>query len=188
MVQFLTVDLVTRIHDAMVMRAGGKPGVRDAGALESAIARPLNMLAYFPEAPVVEAAAALGVGLARSHAFIDGNKRTALLAMRSMLTMNGYSFEPGVTAETNMMLALAAHEVSEEEFTAWVGETAKPIRAIEALAQYDGSAEPTDTLIGTWLKKHRARRAEMEARTEDKTEAKADAVPVAPLVTPAPAH
>jgi len=81
--KWLSSALVTAIHDEAIYEFGGLAGVRDTGLLESAIYRPRNRLAYEPESSLFDLAAALCVGIAKNDPFIDGNKRTALLATRA---------------------------------------------------------------------------------------------------------
>lgn len=118
---WLSTKLVLTAHTEQLTRFGGPPGVRDGGALESALARPLNLVAY--ESPdAARLAAAYAYGLARNHAFVDGNKRIAWLAARMFLRLNGLAlrFEPQDAID--MMLALAAGNLSEEDVAGWLRE------------------------------------------------------------------
>ena len=93
--------------------------MRDAGLLESALARPENLAAYGqPEA--AELAASYGWGIARNHAFIDGNKRTGYVATELFLELNGFSLTAGDAACVTTMLAVAAGDMSEAEFAQWI--------------------------------------------------------------------
>jgi death on curing protein len=117
--EWLTEPLVLAIHDEQLVAHGGSAGVRDAALLESALNRPLNKRNY-ENADLPELAAAYAYGIARNHPFIDGNKRTALLALYTFLGINGVDFivsEPDAAA---MILALAAGEVSEESLARWI--------------------------------------------------------------------
>jgi death-on-curing protein len=98
---------------------GGPEGIRDRGALESAIARPVNKW-HYGETDLVSLAAAYAFGLARNHAFVDGNKRAAFLAMMVFLRVNGIRFAPDPAHATEIVLSLAAGEVSEESLARWI--------------------------------------------------------------------
>lgn len=106
------------IHDRQLAEHGGGSGVRDRGALESALARPINRWAYGEDDPAI-LAACYAYGLARNHPFVDGNKRTAWVLARLFLMLNDHrlSFEPEDAIRT--VLALAAGELSEEELADW---------------------------------------------------------------------
>ncbi len=107
------------LHDESLATHGGASGVRDQGLLDSALARPLNMVAYgTPD--VAELAAAYASGLVRNHAFIDGNKRAGFLAAGLFLYANGYRLACDQAAATAAVLALAASELDEASFAAWL--------------------------------------------------------------------
>lgn len=116
---WLPLDLILAIHDEQLREFGGAGGLRDQGALESALARPLNRYAY-GTTDLAELAAAYGFGLARNHAFVDGNKRTAFLAMVTFLGLNEIEFEVTEAETVVIMLGLAAGEVSEESLARWI--------------------------------------------------------------------
>ena len=112
-------SVILAIHDMQLAEHGGGAGVRDVNLLESALARPVNLAAYgAPDAPAL--AAAYGYGISRNHAFIDGNKRTGFVAAELFLRINGYELmaEDGDCVLT--MLAVAAGDLSEEEFASWL--------------------------------------------------------------------
>ena len=117
--EWLTMDMVVAIHDEQLAIHGGSSGLRDAGLLESAIGRPRNKWAY-ESAELSELAAAYGYGIARNHPFVDGNKRTALLAMFTFLGINGIEFIVPEAEAVAMILSLAAGEVSEKSLTRWI--------------------------------------------------------------------
>ena len=107
------------LHDESLATHGGASGLRDEGLLESALARPLNLAAYgSPE--VWELAAAYGVGLAKNHAFVDGNKRAAFLAVGMFLALNGYRLTAPQADATLTMLAVAAGQMDEATFARWL--------------------------------------------------------------------
>ena len=112
------------LHDESIAEHGGASGVRDGGLLESALARPKNLLAY-GEPDVAALAAAYAFGLAKNHAFVDGNKRAAFLAVGMFLSINGWKLVTTQSEATLAVLALAAGEIDEEEFAAWMRDRIK---------------------------------------------------------------
>src|SRR5688572_27643484 len=94
-------------------RVGGAPGMRDEGMLRSALERPMNKW-HYEKAELPELAAAYAFGLAKNHAFVDGNKRIAFMTMIIFLRKNDVMFRPDQAHATKMFYALAAGEVSEE--------------------------------------------------------------------------
>ena len=118
--KWLTAAIVTAIHDESIFEFGGLAGVRDLGLLESALDRPRNRLAYEPKTGLFDLAATLCVGVTKNHPFIDGNKRTALLATRAFLFLNGYELEPGEEDEVLTMVAVADSSLTETELAAWL--------------------------------------------------------------------
>ena len=116
---WLTLDEVIAAHAKQLKRFGGPAGTRDQGALESALSRPVNKF-HFGESDLAVLAAAYCFGLARNHAFIDGNKRIAFVAMVAFLRRNGVQFAPDPAQATVIILSLAAGEVSEESLARWI--------------------------------------------------------------------
>jgi death-on-curing protein len=116
---WITYKQAIAIHSKQLRRFGGAPGLRDEGMLRSALERPVNKWTY-EQAPLPELAAAYAFGLAKNHAFVDGNKRIAFMAMMTFLHKNGVVFEPDPAQSTVIVLALAAGEVSEEGLTRWI--------------------------------------------------------------------
>ena len=115
------------LHPELILSDGDLAGAPlaptsrgDEGLLDSALARPLNLLAY-GEPSLEELAAAYAFGIARNHPFADGNKRAALLATGIFLGINGISFRPDKVDAYRVYFALAAGEVSEKELAAWIG-------------------------------------------------------------------
>ena len=107
------------LHDESLALHGGASGLRDEGLLESALARPLNLAAYgSPE--VWERAASYGVGLAKNHAFVDGNERAAFLAVGLSLALNGYRLTAPQADATLTMLAVAAGQMDEAALARWL--------------------------------------------------------------------
>ena len=113
-------SVVWAMHEAQLAEHGGSAGVRDPGLLASALARPLNLAAYDGEADAALLAAAYGFGIARNHPFIDGNKRTAFVCTELFLALNGYQLQAEDAACVSTMLALAAGDLPESEFAAWL--------------------------------------------------------------------
>jgi death on curing protein len=113
---WLTRQMIVAIHDEQLAIHGGASGLRDEGMLESALDRPKNRWAY----EQAELAAAYAFGIARNHPFVDGNKRTSLLALYTFLGVNGVDFVVPEAEAAAIILALAAGEVSEESLTRWI--------------------------------------------------------------------
>ena len=111
--------VVWAVHEAQLAEHGGSAGVRDAGLLASALARPLNLVAY-GEPDAAALAAAYGFGIARNHPFIDGNKRTAFVCTELFLVLNGASLTADDADCVATMLALAAGDLAEADFAAWL--------------------------------------------------------------------
>ncbi len=116
---WLTRQIIEAIHDEQLAVHGGAGGLRDEGMLESALDRPRNKWSY-EQAELAELAAAYAYGIARNHPFIDGNKRTSLLALYTFLGVNGIDFDVPEAEAATMILSLAAGEVSEEGLTRWI--------------------------------------------------------------------
>lgn len=112
--------MVAAIHDEVIVEFGGLAGVRDAGLLESAIDRARNRHEYDATSDLFALAAALGFGLMKNHPFNDGNKRTALLAMRAFLYLNGHELEPPEKDEVETMVALADGSLDEKTLALWL--------------------------------------------------------------------
>ena len=116
---WISYEQAIAIHARQLRRFGGAPGLRDEGMLRSALERPANKWRY-EQAPLDELAAAYAFGLAKNHAFVDGNKRTSLLALYTFLGVNGVDFVVPEAEAAAMILSLAAGEVSEENLTRWI--------------------------------------------------------------------
>ena len=116
---WVSVAEVKALHERQIARFGGPAGVRDAGALESAIGRARNKWEYEGADPAL-LAAAHAFGIARSHPFVDGNKRAAFVTMMLFLRRNGVRFAPSQAEATTIVVGLAAGEVSEESLARWI--------------------------------------------------------------------
>jgi death-on-curing protein len=112
-------EVLLLLHDESLAEHGGASGLRDEGLLESALARPVNVTLY-AEPDVANLAAAYGVGLAKNHAFVDGNKRAAFLAVGLFLALNGYRLNATQADATLIMLAVASGDLPEAEFANWI--------------------------------------------------------------------
>jgi death on curing protein len=118
---WLLEAVLLAVHDEQLAEHGGGTGVRDAGALASALARPRNLAAY--GAPdVFDCAAAYAVGIARNHPFVDGNKRTAFVAMELFLHLNGRALLADDADAVTTMLGVAAGQVPEATLAQWLRE------------------------------------------------------------------
>ena len=125
MTVWLSRQFILAIHDEQLAEHGGALGVRDDGLLESALARPLNRAGY--GAPdTAELGALYAIAIARNHPFVDGNKRTAFAALVTFLALNGMVFEPPEVDATMAVLRLAAGDMTDDEFAAWVRDNAQP--------------------------------------------------------------
>lgn len=117
---WLTQSMVETFHRESLVYFGGGDGLRDAGLLASALARPQNVYAYEPEADVFRLAASFCHGIVKNHPFVDGNKRTGTLAAVAFLALNGVEIdfdEPEIAA---VIIGVAAGEISEVELASWL--------------------------------------------------------------------
>ena len=114
-------ETVHAIHSRQIAEHGGIDGVRDEGLLLSALARPQNLLAYSNETPDISAlAASYAYGIAKNHPFLDGNKRTAFVVMRTFLLINGFDIDASQEEKYITILKLAEGNLSEVELNEWV--------------------------------------------------------------------
>ena len=123
---WLTQEIVIAIHGELIAEYGGPPGLREAGLLESALNRPVNLLAY-GNPSLFELAAAYGFGLARNHPFADGNKRIALAAIDVFLQLNGVDLAAPETEAFVVIRDLAAGALGEQELADWIEAHAGPM-------------------------------------------------------------
>ena len=117
--------VVLAIHDEQLSEHGGLAGIRDAGALDSALGRPQNLHVY-EGASVFRLAAAYAFGLACNHAFADGNKRTSAVVTELFLEMNGWSLTASDEALVMMWLAIADGQRDESTIAAWLEQYSAP--------------------------------------------------------------
>jgi death-on-curing protein len=112
-------DVVHAIHDEQIAEHGGLEGVRDLSLLNSALARPRNLISY--ESPnIADLAASYAIGIAKNHPFNDGNKRTAFVVMELFLALNGFELFANDGECVLTMLQVASGDISEEELSAWL--------------------------------------------------------------------
>ena len=116
---WVTYEQVIAIHSKQLRRFGGAPGLRDEGMLQSALQRPQDKW-HYEQVELPELAAAYAFGLAKNHAFVDGNKRIAFMTMVTFLRKNGVPFSPDPAHATTIVMSLAAGEVSEESLARWI--------------------------------------------------------------------
>jgi death-on-curing protein len=122
---WLNAAVLRAVHDEQLAEHGGAAGVRDEGLFESALARPLNRAAY-GEPDVADLAAAYAHGLARNHPFVDGNKRTAFVALELFLDCNRYALAAEDADCVLTMLAVADGTLGEDELADWIRHHAVP--------------------------------------------------------------
>ena len=125
MTVWLSRQLILAIHDEQLAEHGGALGVRDDGLLDSAPARPLNRAGY-GEPDTAELAALYAIAIARNDPFIDGNKRTAYVALETFLALNGCVFPVSDVDAALVTLAMAAGDMEDGEFTGWVRANTQP--------------------------------------------------------------
>ena len=112
-------DTVLLLHEQSLAQHGGSPGIRDEGLLDSALGKPQNLFSY--GTPVIfDLAASYAFGLVKNHPFLDGNKRTGFVVGVLFLELNGYRFSATEADAAVRTLALAAGDMSESAFAAWL--------------------------------------------------------------------
>ncbi len=116
---WLRQDVVVAIHDEQIAAHGGSRGIRDAGLLESALARAQNKAAYGVSS-LFDLAAAYAYGIIMDHPFVDGNKRTGFLAAYVFLDLHGWHLEAPEAEAVGAVLALATRQMDEAEFSQWL--------------------------------------------------------------------
>ena len=123
---FVSKDVVIALHRLQIERFGGAAGLRDDSMLDSALSRPLNKAVYGCE-DVFEIAAAYLFGLAKNHAFVDGNKRIAIVTAAVFLMDNGYDITASESELYTFVLAVAAGEIDEDGATRFFADFAEPM-------------------------------------------------------------
>jgi death-on-curing protein len=119
--RWLRQDVVVAFHDEQIAEHGGSPGLRDAGLLSSALARPQHKVAY-GKPSVFDLAAAYASGIILNHPFVDGNKRTGFLAAYVFLDLNGWDMVASEVEAVGAVLALAVREIDDDNFANWLRE------------------------------------------------------------------
>ena len=115
---WVDIEVALAAHDEQLAEHGGAPSMRDRAMLESALARPINLIAY-GEPDVADLAAAYAYGIARNHPFVDGNKRTALVVSETFLLINGYELTASNAEVVVAFVALAAGELDVPVLADW---------------------------------------------------------------------
>jgi death-on-curing protein len=118
---------VLAMHSAQLAEHGGSDGIRDETLLDSALAKPRNVFAYTEKPEIFRLAASYAFGIARNHAFVDGNKRTALVVSLTFLDRNGWDIEASKEDVYFTFLHLADGSLSEDELTVWLTKHAVPL-------------------------------------------------------------
>jgi len=124
---WLLDEVVLAVHDEQLAEHGGLSGTRDRGAVESALARPRNLVAYEACDDVARLAAACAYGIARNHGFADGNKPTALVTADLFLMLNSYELVSSPAENVLTILSVADGTLSEDELTEWIRKNIKPL-------------------------------------------------------------
>ena len=116
---WIELPLVLAIHNRQLAEHGGSERIRDRGLLESALFRPLNLLNY-GNPSIFELAAAYGYGINKNHPFIDGNKRTSYVVMRTFLKLNGYDLNASASEKYQTWILVAESKIDEVELADWI--------------------------------------------------------------------
>ena len=122
---WITRGILDAIHADQLRQHGGRGGVRDEGAIESALARPRNKFAYNRKAGIIRLAASYAYGIARNHGYVDGNKRVAFLAMYVFLGLNGIRLEASEKEVVDLVVRVAAGDLSELRLAKWLARHTK---------------------------------------------------------------
>jgi len=127
---WINLRVIKAFHDRQINEHGGLPGLRDEELLLSALSRPENAYHYSnPKLDISELAAAYGFGVAKNYPFNDANKRTALIAMRLFLKLNGYDLATSPEDKYKTIIRVAASAISEGEFAQWIRENLEKIKS-----------------------------------------------------------
>lgn len=127
--RWLSRTLIEALHADQLREHGGAIGLRDPGLLESALAQPQHVWSYEPDADLATIAAEYGVGLAKNHAFPDGNKRIAFVATNVFLMLNGFEIEAPETEVVDAILRIADGIMNRAGFAAWIRAAMTPYPA-----------------------------------------------------------
>ncbi|MDQ3636190.1 MAG: type II toxin-antitoxin system death-on-curing family toxin [Acidobacteriota bacterium] len=124
-IKWILEETVYAIHSRQIAEHGGIDGIRDKNLLSSALARPQNLFAYGENVEISQLAAAYAFGIAKNHPFLDGNKRTAYVVMRTFLLINGFDIEATQEEKYIIFLKLAEGSLSEEALVQWIKDKIK---------------------------------------------------------------
>ncbi len=128
MIRFLSLVEILDLHHQIIQQSGGAMGIRDLGALESAVAQPRMTFGGEDLYPtIVDKASALGFSIVMNHPFIDGNKRTGHAAMEIFLVLNELEINASTDEQERVILALASGELDRDAFTKWLQQSVKAI-------------------------------------------------------------
>jgi death-on-curing protein len=128
MIRYLALVEVLNLHRQIIEQSGGALGVRDLGALQSALAQPRMTFGGEDLYPtLVDKAAALGFSIVMNHPFVDGNKRTGHAAMETFLVLNGMEISASVDEQEQVILALASGNSRRESFVEWLKQHIKAV-------------------------------------------------------------
>jgi death-on-curing protein len=119
--EWVSKAVVLALHEEQLAEHGGSPGLRDEGLLESALGKPQNLLSN-GQPDLADLAAAYAVGLAKNHAFVDGNKRVSNVVTLTFLLLNGYDLKTDDTEQVRVWLAIADGTMSEKRVADWIRE------------------------------------------------------------------
>jgi death on curing protein len=118
--RWFSLPVVLAIHEAQLAEHGGAAGLRDQGLLESALARPRQIFCYSEKSLLAELAAAYAFGIAKNHALVDGNKRTAWVLCATFMELNGREVTADQADVVAMMLGVASSAITEKQFARWL--------------------------------------------------------------------
>jgi death-on-curing protein len=124
--KWIATEVLYAVHEEQLAEHGGLAGLRDANALESAVAR-AEQLAHYGAPDAADLAATYGFGIARNHPFSDGNKRTAFVAVELFLALNGFELVASDADCVTTMLGLAAGDLAESAFAEWIRTHTQPL-------------------------------------------------------------
>jgi death-on-curing protein len=125
--RWISKNGVLAMHNEQLAEHGGASGIRDESLLDSALAKPRNVFAYSENSDIFRLAASYAFGIARNHAFLDGNKRTALVVSITFLFMNGWEVEASREETYFTFLHLAEGTISEDQLAAWFRSHTEPL-------------------------------------------------------------
>lgn len=117
--QWIDLNVVLAVHEQQISEHGGLAGIRDLGLIDSALKRPQNLMLY-NDPDLFDLAAAYGFGLAKSHGFFDGNKRTAYVVTRLFLVLNGYDIQASAVGKVVIFEKVGKGDIGQKELASWL--------------------------------------------------------------------